>query len=206
MSSLDFLAEGTMEQKLIPIFDELSKYTGESGGYSLLTLQTNIKNSSGFDINFSSFGNCWEFSCSYNQEKFSINIDAATSTDFELFEELIELFIKSGLKDWKARCFDSSTGTSSGWVFEDGGLVEDDIELDDQHIVFSGKMQEGTREEMEELAEDYGAIVQKAVNGKTEILVIGDNVGQKKLDKAKSLGVKILTEKQFMDIIEFSPC
>lgn len=84
---------------------------------------------------------------------------------------------------------------------EDSEHVED-IELDDQYVVFTGKMEDGTREEMEELAEDFGAIVQKSINGKTTLLVIGERPGQSKLNKAEELGVKTITEDQFNCLVE----
>jgi NAD-dependent DNA ligase len=63
-------------------------------------------------------------------------------------------------------------------------------------------MENGTREEMEELAEEFGAIVQKSINGKTTILVVGSKPGSSKLNKAKELDVKIITEVEFNNIVE----
>ncbi|MEJ2045686.1 MAG: BRCT domain-containing protein [Reinekea sp.] len=78
----------------------------------------------------------------------------------------------------------------------------EEIDFDEQYVVFTGKMEDGTREEMEELAEDLGAVVQKSINGKTTLLVIGDRPGQSKLRKAEKLGVKTITEEQFYTLIE----
>ena len=59
-----------------------------------------------------------------------------------------------------------------------------------------------TREEMEELAEEYGAMVQKSINGKTTILVVGKKPGASKLDKAKELNVRIISEVEFNNIVD----
>ena len=36
-----------------------------------------------------------------------------------------------------------------------------------------------------------------SINKKTDILITGDNAGEKKLKKAKDLGIKILSEKEY---------
>ncbi len=78
---------------------------------------------------------------------------------------------------------------------KEGFLNEMDIE--GEFIVFTGKMQNGTREEMEELAGDSGAFVQKSINSKTTILVVGEKPGASKLNKAKELNVRIISEFEF---------
>jgi len=83
---------------------------------------------------------------------------------------------------------------------QEGFLNE--VDLDDEYIVFTGKMENGTREEMEELAEDYGANVQKSINGKTTILVVGAKPGASKLSKAENLNIKIITESEFNNIVD----
>lgn len=77
-----------------------------------------------------------------------------------------------------------------------------EIDIEGEYIVFTGKMENGTREEMEEMAEEYGAFVQKSVNGKTTILVVGEKPGVSKLKKAKELDVKIITESDFNRIVD----
>ncbi len=64
-------------------------------------------------------------------------------------------------------------------------------------VVFTGKMNSGTREDMQEKAIAAGALVQTAVNGKTDYLICGENVGAKKIEKAKSLNVKTIDEDTF---------
>ena len=55
---------------------------------------------------------------------------------------------------------------------------------------------------MEELAKDCGAIVQKSVNSKTTLLVVGEKPGASKLNKAKELNVRIVSETEFNNILE----
>jgi DNA ligase (NAD+) len=68
-------------------------------------------------------------------------------------------------------------------------------------VVFTGKMQSGTRSEMQTLARRLGAKVQTHVSGATDLLVCGENVGPKKLENARRKGVQILTESEFFSLI-----
>ncbi|WP_432736387.1 BRCT domain-containing protein [Maridesulfovibrio sp. FT414] len=68
-------------------------------------------------------------------------------------------------------------------------------------IVFTGKMEHGSREDMQAMARRLGANVQTSVTGKTDFLVCGSKVGAKKIDSAKAKGVEIMTEEQFMVIV-----
>jgi len=69
-----------------------------------------------------------------------------------------------------------------------------------KHIVFTGSMQM-PRGDMQENARKLGAIVQTSVNKKTQILVIGDKVGAKKIEKAESLGTEVLPEADYLALI-----
>lgn len=69
------------------------------------------------------------------------------------------------------------------------------------NIVITGEMVERDRKQMEELAEENGAKVQSQVNSKTNFVVAGDKAGESKISKAKALGVKIISESEFLSII-----
>jgi DNA ligase (NAD+) len=68
-------------------------------------------------------------------------------------------------------------------------------------VVFSGKMQMGSREEMQTMARGLGAIVQSAVSSATDFLVCGEKVGAARLAKAKKLGIKIFLESDYLKMI-----
>ena len=67
-------------------------------------------------------------------------------------------------------------------------------------IVFTGDMSK-SRGEMRAIAIRYGAESPTSISGKTNMLVIGEEAGKSKLEKAKQLGVEIITEQEFWDII-----
>ena len=69
-----------------------------------------------------------------------------------------------------------------------------------KEIVFTGDMSK-SRGEMRATAIRYGAESPTSISGKTNILVIGEEAGKSKLEKAKQLGIEIITEQEFWDII-----
>jgi DNA ligase (NAD+) len=58
-----------------------------------------------------------------------------------------------------------------------------------------------SREDMQEEARARGALVQSAVNAKTDLLVCGENVGASKLGKARQFGTEILQEDEYLRLI-----
>lgn len=67
-------------------------------------------------------------------------------------------------------------------------------------IVFTGDMSK-SRAEMRATAIRYGADSPTSISGKTNMLVIGEDAGKSKLEKAKQLGIEIITEQEFGEII-----
>jgi DNA ligase (NAD+) len=68
-------------------------------------------------------------------------------------------------------------------------------------LVFTGAMAQ-PRNVMKKMALSLGAKVQASVNKKTDILVIGAKVGAKKIEKAKALGTEIMTEQDYLELIQ----
>jgi len=79
-----------------------------------------------------------------------------------------------------------------------------DTPITGKGIVFSGKMAQGSREAMQAGARKMGAKVQTAVSGKTDFLVCGEKVGPSKIEKAKRLGVTIISETEYLELISGS--
>ena len=72
-------------------------------------------------------------------------------------------------------------------------------------IVFTGAMKSGSREELKSQAKALGARIAASVTGKTDILVIGENVGAVKMNDAKEKGVEIITEDEYLARISRRP-
>ncbi len=68
-------------------------------------------------------------------------------------------------------------------------------------VVFTGSMQQGSRDDMERHAKALGAKVANSVTGKTTYLVTGEKVGETKINAARDKGVKVLTEQEYLSLI-----
>jgi len=68
-------------------------------------------------------------------------------------------------------------------------------------IVVTGTLQKFSRSEIEDLIKKLGGKPGSSVSSNTDFLVVGEDAGSK-LEKAKKLGVKILTEDEFLKMIE----
>jgi DNA ligase (NAD+) len=73
--------------------------------------------------------------------------------------------------------------------------------LEGKNIVISGKFLDHTRDELKELIELHGGKNQSGVSANTDFIVAGENMGPAKLQKAEKLGVKILSESEFIALI-----
>ncbi len=71
--------------------------------------------------------------------------------------------------------------------------------LEGLSIVVSGSFATPRRrKELEQLVEAYGGKLADSVSAKTAFIVAGENMGPSKLEKAKKLGVKIVSEEEFL--------
>jgi len=67
-------------------------------------------------------------------------------------------------------------------------------------FVFTGEMKKYTRQEAEALIEKLGGKVSSSVSKKTDFVVVGEKPGSK-YEKAKSLGVRIINEEEFLKLV-----
>jgi DNA ligase (NAD+) len=69
-------------------------------------------------------------------------------------------------------------------------------------FVVSGVFEKHSREEIENLIETNGGKNVGSVSSKTSYIIAGENMGPAKLEKAKKLGIPLITEDEFMKMIE----
>ncbi len=81
-------------------------------------------------------------------------------------------------------------------------LSERTDKLSGATIVISGTFTHHSRDEYKALIEQHGGINTGSVSGKTTYIMAGENMGPAKLEKARKLGVRILSEEEFLEMIQ----
>ena len=76
-----------------------------------------------------------------------------------------------------------------------------DNPLKDKNVVLTGTLSQLTRDQAKALLQGLGCKVSGSVSSKTDYLIAGEKAGSK-LTKAQELGVKVLSEKEFIDLMK----
>jgi DNA ligase (NAD+) len=132
-------------------------------------------------------------------------LDATKLVSKKIFAQKTSEIVVKGLKAIKSE-FDCLYGL--GFNLEYSRLLSDLREkgqlnkISGKQIIFTGTMKHGSREEMEREARLLGAKIGSAVSGRTDYLVTGQDVGQKKIDTARSKNVAVITEDEYLSLIE----
>ena len=71
-----------------------------------------------------------------------------------------------------------------------------------KNVVITGVFMSFERERFESILEDLGANLRKSVNGKTDVLIVGESPGPSKIEKAKALNISMISEEEFLELKE----
>jgi DNA ligase (NAD+) len=81
-------------------------------------------------------------------------------------------------------------------------LSNQSTKLAGKSIVISGVFSKHSRDEYKALIEQHGGKNVGSISAKTSFILAGENMGPAKLEKASKLGVQILSEDDFLAMIE----
>ena len=77
--------------------------------------------------------------------------------------------------------------------------------LEGQSVVISGVFQYHSRDEYKALIEQHGGKNVGSISAKTSFVLAGENMGPAKLEKAQKLGIRIMSEDEFLELVAASP-
>ncbi|MGZ6501271.1 MAG: BRCT domain-containing protein, partial [Bacteroidia bacterium] len=81
-------------------------------------------------------------------------------------------------------------------------LTNTSEKLKDLSFVVSGVFTRFSRDEIKKTIEQNGGKNVGSISGKTNFVLAGENMGPEKLKKAEKLGVKIISEDEFIKMLE----
>ena len=73
--------------------------------------------------------------------------------------------------------------------------------LDGKSFVVSGVFTGFSREKLKEVIEEHGGVHVSSISSKTDFVLAGENMGPAKREKANKLGIRILSEEEFVEMI-----
>lgn len=85
-------------------------------------------------------------------------------------------------------------------IIEDQSTPKSDI-LNSKSFLVSGVFSKFSRDEIKQVIENNGGRNVSGVSSKLDYLIAGDKMGPEKLKKAESLGIKIISEDEFIEIL-----
>jgi len=140
-------------------------------------------------------------------EKFLTEIRAAANMDGQAWDELLSIDGVGGAAagslveflnaDQNASIVDALLDAVS---VIDAEAPSADTAVSGKTVVFTGKLELMSRDEAKAKAQSLGAKVSGSVSAKTNYVVAGPGAGSK-LKKAESLGVEVLTENEWLELI-----
>ena len=148
-------------------------------------------------------GNCEKLLAHYSvTELFDASVEDIVS--IEGFAELSAQAIVEGLLNIKEEFFNVyqlGFNLVSTPKISETQQSENESPIKGQMLVFTGTMTQGSRGDMEKQAKILGAKVGKSVSGKTNFLIAGIKVGENKINAAKDKGVTVLSESEYLSLI-----
>jgi len=139
------------------------------------------------------------------ERAFNANINDFINATFEVLEKIDEvgpIVAETITRFWKDRSnIDVVESCLELGVKLDCGFELHSKKLENKIIVFTGTLTQFSRAEANAMTESHGGKASGSVSKNTDYVVAGNGAGSK-LNKAKKLGVAVLTEEEFLKLIK----
>ncbi|EKE10752.1 MAG: hypothetical protein ACD_15C00204G0004 [uncultured bacterium] len=153
-------------------------------------------------------------------EETALLISKDINAQIQNLKDVIEYFPKITVDDWRniKGIGEKSAQSLVNWFSHDNNLEQlrkmDELgvqvifhkpqttnhKLAGTTFVLTGELQDFTRDQVKDIIREKGGQISSSVSKKTDYVLVGDNPGSK-YDKAKELGVKIISEEEFRKMI-----
>lgn len=110
-------------------------------------------------------------------------------------KSIFEFFSQPQTKDLLQRLKQANVNMS----LKENELIDD--RFSNKTFVITGKLDKYSRDEVEEIIEKHGGKASSSVSKKTDYVLAGEDAGSK-LTKAEELGIKIISEEEFEEMIK----
>ena len=132
------------------------------------------------------------------------NLIVATADDMSQIEDVGPVMAKSVVEfmssEQNLQFIERLKGAGVECVYEDDTNASD-LRFENKTFVLTGTLVKYTRQEASKIIEQFGGKTSSSVSKKTDFVLAGAEAGSK-LIKAENLGVKVITEEEFEEMIE----
>jgi DNA ligase (NAD+) len=122
----------------------------------------------------------------------------------KMARDIVAFFCEPQMQNLLARLTEPIGDAEPLVAVTDFEFVKIESAISGKTVVFTGKLEKMTRPEAKARAERLGANVASSLSKKTDYLVAGTGAESKKAKAAHDLGVPVLTEQEWLDLIEVS--
>ena len=136
------------------------------------------------------------------------NIDALMNADLEALrnvpeigEKIAQSLIEYFADDQNRAYIERLRAAGLKMETDDLPVVMESNTLEGKTFLYSGTFASMSREQLENKIEANGGKLVSGVSGKLNFLIVGEKAGASKLDKATKLGVKMISETEFLEML-----
>lgn len=134
------------------------------------------------------------------------NLATASLTDLILVDEIGEKIAQSVVDFFANTENVRLIERLKGYGVQLEAVAKEDTSVSDKlagkTLVVSGVFEKFSRDELKKAIEDNGGKVGSSISSKTDYVVAGDNMGPAKLEKANKMGVAIISEDDFIELVK----